>query len=232
LTQETKNALELYARYKRAKGAVNKAEEDTRLLKDGLGDDLRTQLIGEEVKKWVTLGEDLRVYCKGKTSIRQDLEAEVRRIDAKIKKECGKFDSEHKAELDRLQETVRKEEKKAGPISIVEDVLGLLKWLLAIGWLVFYFVVVSKDPSDPTFGFLRQLFYSEIMLLFLLVPPALIFVLFWFINDVVIDHFTTPGVVAERRAKENIEAIQKSRAALIASIEKEKEDYLEIINLV
>ncbi|MBQ7330526.1 MAG: hypothetical protein IJW94_01865 [Oscillospiraceae bacterium] len=231
MTQETKTALSLYERSKRAGQKVNRTEEDTRALKDGVGDDLRYQLIHADVKEWVNIGEELRVFCKGKLSIKRDLEAEIQKIDAKVKKEAANFDSRNKITLNHMEETIRKAKKKSAPWQVVDDVIRILSKVLAVGWVVFYFFVASKDPNDPTFGFLKQLFYSEIMLLILLLPPALIIFLGSLLAGAT-EHFTDSASADINWAKEEIEKIKKERAELIASIEKEKEDYLAILELI
>lgn len=231
MTQETKTAFELFARYKRMKANLDQTEQQTRLLKDGIGGDLRFQLIHEDVKKLMDIGEELKQYCQGKPSIKRDLQAAIQKIDAKIRTESAKFDQEHKSTLERLHQTIRRSQEKNRIWGAMETVFRVISWLLAIGWVVFYFFVASKDPADPTFGFLKRLFYSEIMLLFIFLPPALLVGL-GSVLCLIPEHFSTPNTEASRNAKEQIASIEKKRAELIASIEKEKEEYLELLEQI
>lgn len=232
MTQETKTAMDLYARYKRAKGGVDRTEENTRILKNGPGDDLRFQLIHEDVKKWIDIGEELHAYCRGKLSIKRDLEEEIRKIDAKIQTEAARFDRENKAHLSDLQQTISNADKKSSAWDKTEGTVNVITWLLAIGWIVFYFFVFSKQPTDPTFGSLRRLI-DEIQAFGLLLPPIAVKVI-GFVIKTILEHFLDPvsHILRKKEAKNDIEAIKKKRAELIASIEKEKEDYLELMKLI
>ncbi len=232
MTQDTKTALELLARCKRLHAAVNKTEEETRGF-DSLdaAKSIRYELIYADVSKSVSAGEELRVFCKGKLSIKQDMQEEIRKIDAEIRVEGNKFDRENKAKLDKLNETIRNEGKKHGRWDTTDTIVRILCRLAAIAWVVFYFVVMFSDPhSGPLVSF-RKFFNSDLMVILLILPPLLCLGLGGLIG-LIFDHFSDPAVSAMTAAKKEIESIQKERAELIASIEKKKEDYLEILELV
>lgn len=232
MTQDTKTALELFARCKRLHAAVNKTEEETRGFDSiDVGKELRSELIYADVSKMVSAGEELRVFCKGKLSIKQDMEEEIRKIDAEIRTKSREFDKVKKAKLDALNQTISKSKAEHGRWDTADTIVRILCRLAAIAWVVFYFVVMFSDPHNGPLVSFRKFFNSDLMVILLILPPLLCLGLGGLIG-LIFDHFSDPAVSAMTAAKKEIESIQKERAELIASIEKKKEDYLEILELV
>ena len=223
MTQDTKTALELLARCKRLHAAVNKTEEETRGFNSlDAGKSLRYELIYADVNKSVSAGEELRVFCKGKLSIKQDLEAEIKKIDAESRAEGNKFDRENKAKLDRLKETVRNEGAKHNCWERAKTITRIVSWLLAIGWAVSFFALFSNNPPKIV---------QELSVFVFLGPIVLCLGL-----GAIIRGFMDDGLFSATKAsddaKKEIESIRKERAEVIASVEKKKADYLEILKLV
>lgn len=169
----------------------------------------------------------LRDYCTDHPEIKRELEAEIGKLNPKIKAENDKFDKAAQGEYDRLSQRIVQAEKDKAKRKKVKTIAKCILWGILGAWLITYFVLIFASPAGSEIpNILIQLFWL------LLVLPVIGVILLNIVLNTRLTDWYMAAADEINRANQRYRELEDEKKSKVAHLAQKRDDYKHIVDII